>query len=228
MLLKSDAYKCFRSLSRNRTTTEADQLMEDTAEFGREELWCREVEETSVESKTFSIMDSKLQWPKASGAYVMVLCPPCVRPSVPACIRVGNNHWVLLVASVMSRTVTIYDSLGGNNKALFDLFCQFMCQRAQIVKDGLEKFSSEFKAPPCNKQRHGNSCGVFALMNSVAFHRMPWNSIECRGIPWNAVEFHGMPWNSMERRGIPWNAVEFHGMPWNSIECRGIPWKAME
>ncbi|KAH3880971.1 hypothetical protein DPMN_004893 [Dreissena polymorpha] len=41
---------------------------------------------------------------------------------------------------------------------------QFMCQRAQIVKDGLEKFSSEFKAPPCNKQRHGNSCGVFALM----------------------------------------------------------------
>ncbi|KAH3776981.1 hypothetical protein DPMN_178415 [Dreissena polymorpha] len=76
----------------------------------------------------------------------------------------GNNHWVLLVASVMSRTVTIYDSLGGNNKALFDLFCQFMCQRAQIVKDGLEKFSSEFKAPPCNKQRHGNSCGVFALM----------------------------------------------------------------
>ncbi|KAH3889310.1 hypothetical protein DPMN_013363 [Dreissena polymorpha] len=70
----------------------------------------------------------------------------------------GNNHWVLLVASVMSRTVTIYDSLGGNNKALFDLFCQFMCQRAQIVKDGLEKFSSEFKAPPCNKQRHGNSC----------------------------------------------------------------------
>jgi Ulp1 family protease len=34
----------------------------------------------------------------------------------------GNNHWVLLVASVMSRTVTIYDSLGGNNKALFDLF----------------------------------------------------------------------------------------------------------
>ncbi|KAH3791038.1 hypothetical protein DPMN_022157 [Dreissena polymorpha] len=36
MLLKSDAYKCFRSLSRNRTTTEADQLMEDTAEFGRE------------------------------------------------------------------------------------------------------------------------------------------------------------------------------------------------
>ncbi|KAH3873154.1 hypothetical protein DPMN_036381 [Dreissena polymorpha] len=76
----------------------------------------------------------------------------------------GNNHWALLVASVMSRTVTIYDSLGGNNKALFDLFCQFMCQRAQIVKDGLEKFSSEFKAPPCNKQRHGNSCGVFALM----------------------------------------------------------------
>ncbi|KAH3790604.1 hypothetical protein DPMN_168808 [Dreissena polymorpha] len=51
----------------------------------------------------------------------------------------GNNHWVLLFASVMSRTVTIYDSLGGNNKALFDLFCQFMCQRAQIVKDGLEK-----------------------------------------------------------------------------------------
>ncbi|KAH3791454.1 hypothetical protein DPMN_144940, partial [Dreissena polymorpha] len=41
---------------------------------------------------------------------------------------------------------------------------QFMCQRAQIVKDGLEKFSSEFKAPPCNKQRHGKSCGVFALM----------------------------------------------------------------
>ncbi|XP_052263913.1 sentrin-specific protease 1-like [Dreissena polymorpha] len=78
----------------------------------------------------------------------------------------GNNHWVLLVASVMSRTVTIYDSLGGNNKALFDLFCQFMCQRAQIVKDGLEKFSSEFKAPPCNKQRHGNSCGVFALMTA--------------------------------------------------------------
>ncbi|KAH3797396.1 hypothetical protein DPMN_150976 [Dreissena polymorpha] len=36
MLLKSDAYKCFRSLSRNRTTTEADQLMKDTAEFGRE------------------------------------------------------------------------------------------------------------------------------------------------------------------------------------------------
>ncbi|KAH3816166.1 hypothetical protein DPMN_117675 [Dreissena polymorpha] len=66
----------------------------------------------------------------------------------------------------MSRTVTIYDSLGGNNKALFDLFCQFMCQRAQIVKDGLEKFSSEFKAPPCNKQRHGNSCGVFALMTA--------------------------------------------------------------
>ncbi|XP_052221600.1 sentrin-specific protease 1-like [Dreissena polymorpha] len=78
----------------------------------------------------------------------------------------GNNHWVLLVASVMSRTVTIYDSLGGNNKALFDLFCQFMCQRAQIVKDGLEKFSSEFKAPPCNKQRHGNSCGVFSLMTA--------------------------------------------------------------
>ncbi|KAH3753938.1 hypothetical protein DPMN_188591 [Dreissena polymorpha] len=51
----------------------------------------------------------------------------------------GNNHWVLLFASVMSRTVTIYDSLGGNNKALFDLFCQFMCQRAQIVNDGLEK-----------------------------------------------------------------------------------------
>jgi Ulp1 family protease len=41
---------------------------------------------------------------------------------------------------------------------------QFMCQRAQIVKDGLEKISSELKAPPCNKQRHGNSCGVFALM----------------------------------------------------------------
>ncbi|KAH3722250.1 hypothetical protein DPMN_065206 [Dreissena polymorpha] len=56
--------------------------------------------------------------------------------------RKGNNHWVLLVASVMSRTVTIYDWLGGNNKALFDLFCQFMCQRAQIVKDGLEKISS--------------------------------------------------------------------------------------
>ncbi|KAH3724322.1 hypothetical protein DPMN_050138 [Dreissena polymorpha] len=34
----------------------------------------------------------------------------------------GNNHWVLLFASVMSRTVTIYNSLGGNNKALFD-FC---------------------------------------------------------------------------------------------------------
>ncbi|KAH3717429.1 hypothetical protein DPMN_060217 [Dreissena polymorpha] len=51
----------------------------------------------------------------------------------------SNNHWVLLVASVMSRTVTIYDSLDGNNKALFNLFCQFMCQRAQIVKDGLEK-----------------------------------------------------------------------------------------
>ncbi|XP_052274689.1 uncharacterized protein LOC127874422 isoform X1 [Dreissena polymorpha] len=72
----------------------------------------------------------------------------------------------LLVASVMSRTVTIYDSLGGNNKALFDLFCQFMCQRGQIVKDGLEKISSELKAPPCNKQRHGNSCGVFALMTA--------------------------------------------------------------
>ncbi|KAH3841801.1 hypothetical protein DPMN_115281 [Dreissena polymorpha] len=43
---------------------------------------------------------------------------------------------------------------------------QFMCQRAQIVKDGLEKISSEFKAPPCNKQRHGNSCGVFALMTA--------------------------------------------------------------
>ncbi|KAH3895538.1 hypothetical protein DPMN_019703 [Dreissena polymorpha] len=41
-----------------------------------------------------------------------------------------------------------------------------MCQRAQIVKDGLEKFSSEFKAPPCNKQCHGNSCGVFALMTA--------------------------------------------------------------
>ncbi|KAH3713840.1 hypothetical protein DPMN_073641 [Dreissena polymorpha] len=78
----------------------------------------------------------------------------------------GNNHWVLLVASVMSRTVFIYDSLGGNNKALLDLFCQLMCQRAQIVKGGLEKFSSEFKAPPCNKQRHGNSCGVFALMTA--------------------------------------------------------------
>ncbi|KAH3805007.1 hypothetical protein DPMN_133299 [Dreissena polymorpha] len=71
----------------------------------------------------------------------------------------GNTHWVLLVASVMSRTVTIYDSLGGNNKALFDLFCQFMCQQAQIVKDGLERW-------PCNKQRHGNSCGVFALMTA--------------------------------------------------------------
>ncbi|KAH3850343.1 hypothetical protein DPMN_092752 [Dreissena polymorpha] len=81
----------------------------------------------------------------------------------------GNNHWVLLVASVMSRTVTIYDSLGGNNKALFDLFCQFMCQRGQIVKDGLEKISSELKAPPCNKQRHGNSCGVFALMSTDKF-----------------------------------------------------------
>ncbi|KAH3850085.1 hypothetical protein DPMN_092491 [Dreissena polymorpha] len=57
----------------------------------------------------------------------------------------------LLVASVMSRTVTIYDSLGGNNKALFDLFCQFMCQRGQIVKDGLEKISSELKAPPCKQ-----------------------------------------------------------------------------
>jgi len=41
---------------------------------------------------------------------------------------------------------------------------QFMCQRGQIVKDGLEKISSELKAPPCNKQGHGNSCGVFALM----------------------------------------------------------------
>ncbi|KAH3883236.1 hypothetical protein DPMN_007190 [Dreissena polymorpha] len=76
-----------------------------------------------------------------------------------------DTRWTsICMIYVMSRTVFIYDSLGGNNKALFDLFCQFMCQRAQIVKGGLEKFSSEFKAPPCTKQRHGNSCGVFALM----------------------------------------------------------------
>ena len=29
--------------------------------FASQELWCREVEETSVESKTFSIMDSKVR-----------------------------------------------------------------------------------------------------------------------------------------------------------------------
>ncbi|KAH3716268.1 hypothetical protein DPMN_058987 [Dreissena polymorpha] len=81
----------------------------------------------------------------------------------------GNNHWVLLVANVKSRSVTIYDSLSGNNMALFDLFCQFMCQRAQIVKDGLEKW--EFEAPPCIKQRDGNSCGVFALMTAECLVR---------------------------------------------------------
>ncbi|KAH3689228.1 hypothetical protein DPMN_193443 [Dreissena polymorpha] len=52
---------------------------------------------------------------------------------------------------------------------------------------------------------------------------MGWNSIEFRGIPYNAVEFHRMSWNSIECRGIPWNAVEFHGTPWNSMERRGIP-----
>ncbi|KAH3751535.1 hypothetical protein DPMN_186099 [Dreissena polymorpha] len=55
------------------------------------ELWCREVEETSVESKTFSIMDSK--------------------------------------------------------------------ERSQVRHRKISE-------PPCNKQRHGNSCGVFALMTA--------------------------------------------------------------
>ncbi|KAH3878145.1 hypothetical protein DPMN_002030, partial [Dreissena polymorpha] len=77
----------------------------------------------------------------------------------------GNNHWVLLVASVMSRTVTIYDWLGGNNKALFDLFCQVMCQRAQIVKDGLEKIQFRVQSPTLQQTAPWKQLSHFVVLS---------------------------------------------------------------
>ena len=37
-------------------------------------------------------------------------------------------------------------------------------------------------------------------------------------IPWNTMQYHGIPCNTMECHAIPWNAIQYHTIPCNMAE----------
>ncbi|KAH3741142.1 hypothetical protein DPMN_047861 [Dreissena polymorpha] len=80
---------------------------------------------------------------------------------VPRC---NNSHWVLLVAQPKTKTVNVYDSLGGDNKVFYELFRKFMSVRSNYMSDGMDQW--HFSSTAQNRQTDGTSCGIFTLMKA--------------------------------------------------------------
>ncbi|KAH3726385.1 hypothetical protein DPMN_052247 [Dreissena polymorpha] len=80
---------------------------------------------------------------------------------VPRC---HNSHWVLLVAQPKTKTVNVYDSLGGDNKVFYELFRKFMSVRSNVMSDGMDQW--HFSSTTQNRQTDGTSCGIFTLMKA--------------------------------------------------------------
>uniref|UniRef100_A0A8W8HZD9 Ubiquitin-like protease family profile domain-containing protein n=1 Tax=Magallana gigas TaxID=29159 RepID=A0A8W8HZD9_MAGGI len=81
-------------------------------------------------------------------------------------VNVHENHWVLLVANVPQRSVTILDSMNGENHTLIQRWMKYMHIRDKHVND--LQCSWTVGQLQSQRQTDGSSCGVFVLMNAMA------------------------------------------------------------
>ncbi|XP_061188513.1 uncharacterized protein LOC133196670 [Saccostrea echinata] len=77
-----------------------------------------------------------------------------------------HHHWMLLVADVRNRTLSILDSLGGDHPDIENKWRKYMFTRERYFPEGLEKWVS--LNHHVNLQKDGNSCGIFILMFAEA------------------------------------------------------------
>ncbi|XP_048237165.1 ubiquitin-like-specific protease 1 [Haliotis rufescens] len=81
-------------------------------------------------------------------------------------VNVNRNHWVLLVADVYKRTVSILDSLPTpGSSTLIEKWKKYMKLRASVAGELPDWEEGDLVS---SKQCDGSSCGPFVLMNALA------------------------------------------------------------
>ncbi|XP_033731122.1 uncharacterized protein LOC117320720 [Pecten maximus] len=83
---------------------------------------------------------------------------------MPANVR--GNHWVLLVANIQNATVSVLDSMCGNNEALIEKWMKYMTIRSERTGE-LGQKSWQIGDLVSSKQRDGNACGSFVMLNAL-------------------------------------------------------------
>ncbi|XP_065941227.1 uncharacterized protein [Magallana gigas] len=79
--------------------------------------------------------------------------------TMPIC---SNHHWLLLVANVTEKTVSVLDPQGHQYSDIKFNLRMYIHKRKKYIPEGLEKWSSDHQA--LSFQRNDNSCGVFVVM----------------------------------------------------------------
>ncbi|KAJ8305294.1 hypothetical protein KUTeg_015839 [Tegillarca granosa] len=100
-------------------------------------------------------------------------------------ININDNHWILMVVNVKELSVTVLDSMNGQKaENWISLWRKFM-EKRNSLEDISEKLGPWVENPLLSsKQRDGNSCGVFALMNAECLvhgvHISIMRQVHCR------------------------------------------------
>lgn len=100
-------------------------------------------------------------------------------------ININDNHWILMVVNVKGLSVTVLDSMNGQNaENWISLWRKFM-EKRNSLEDISEKLGPWIENPLLSsKQRDGSSCGVFTLMNAECLvhglHISIMRQVHCR------------------------------------------------
>ena len=73
-------------------------------------------------------------------------------------------HWCLATIDINKKTITYYDSMGGNNQACLQALTQYLREEHQTRKGASMDLSnwSQVTAKQIPQQMNGSDCGVFA------------------------------------------------------------------
>lgn len=92
----------------------------------------------------------------------------CDKVMIP--INISNQHWALLVLRMTSKTISYYDSMGGDGSKYFDILLQYLEDESKgeagLGKDAWVFKRRQWKCTNCKtpQQSNGYDCGVFCIL----------------------------------------------------------------